>query len=331
LTKDLIGKDFVTTMEKEMKAVLKIQHRLLGFFCDFFEEKGFLQLLPPIIGPVTDPGIRGAGKVVFDYYGKDYYVMSSAILYKQALATAFEEEEGIWFFSPNVRLESLETAKTGRHLTEFVQVDVELPHASYEDAMNVCEELLCYICKRVKKECSGELDFLLRKLKIPLSSFPKITHHEAVDMLRKEGFDADYCKEIPWEEEKKISEMFETPFFIVDYLKGSRGFYDKEDSEKRYPDGTNILRDFDMLYNEGYGEAASGAEREYEYEKVTARMRETGEDPKIYGWYVEMLKEGIVPSSGFGIGVERLTRFLCGLRSVSEARAFAKVAGVFSA
>ncbi|MEM1987296.1 MAG: amino acid--tRNA ligase-related protein, partial [Candidatus Caldarchaeum sp.] len=73
-----------------------------------------------------------------------------------------------------------------------------------------------------------------------------------------------------------------------------------------------------------------GAEREYEYGKVLARLRESGENPAKYGWYLDMLKEGIKPTSGFGIGLERLTRYLCGLQAVWEARPYPKVAGVYS-
>lgn len=112
--------------------------------------------------------------------------------------------------------------------------------------------------------------------------------------------------------------------FIYDYPRGSRGFYDREDPER-----PGILRDFDMLYPEGFGEAISGAEREYEPEKVKARIIESGEDPSKYEWFLEMLRE-LYPlkTAGFGIGIERLTRFLCGLRAVWEARPYPKVPGI---
>jgi asparaginyl-tRNA synthetase len=324
-------KELASADSRKMRIIMKIQHKLLNYISDFHNEREFLQCIPPIIGPATDPGTRGARKVAFDYYGATYYVMSSAILYKQALVTAFchDDVKGIWFFSPNLRLEPLETAKTGRHLTEFMQVDVEMPHASYEEAMIVCEEMLCYLCRRVGEECGKELDSLSRQLEV-FFPFPRMTHHEVVEMLRKEGCQADYESEIPWEGERRISEEFESPFFIMDYPKGSRGFYDRMDPKRVYPDGLRILRDFDMLYPAGFGEAASGAEREYEYETVLHRMSETGENPSSYAWYMDMLKEGILPSAGFGIGVERLTRFICGLESIAHARPFAKVAGVFS-
>ena len=74
----------------------------------------------------------------------------------------------------------------------------------------------------------------------------------------------------------------------------------------------------------------SGGEREYEYEKVINRMRKREEDPASYGWYLEMLREGIVPSAGFGIGVERLTRYLCGASKIWETVPFPKVPGIAS-
>jgi len=95
------------------RSVLTIQHRMLTAARDFLRGQGFTELLPPIVGPVTDPGARGAKQVDVDYYGHRYKLMTSAILYKQASLTAFNK---IFCIAPNVRLEPLETATTGRHL-----------------------------------------------------------------------------------------------------------------------------------------------------------------------------------------------------------------------
>ncbi len=232
----------------------------------------------------------------------------------------------IYFFSPNIRLEPLNSVKTKRHLVEFVQIDVEEAYADYFKAMEILEGLLVYVIKKVLREHEEDLKELGRELKVPKRPFKKLTHKEAVDLLRSHGYEeVSYNSEIPWYAEEAISKMFDEPFFIYDYPLGARGFYDRED-----PDRPGILRDFDLLYPEGYGEAASGAEREYEVEKVIARMRLTGENPEEYGWYIEMLKFGIPPSAGFGIGVERLTRYICGLKTIWEARPYPKVAGIYS-
>ncbi len=100
----------------------------------FLTARGFQELLPPVIGPVTDPGIRGSKQVDVDFYGHKYKLMTSAILYKQASLLAFDK---IFYIAPNVRLEPLETAVTHRHLAEFHQIDVEIRDARREDAMEL--------------------------------------------------------------------------------------------------------------------------------------------------------------------------------------------------
>src|SRR5215470_13147878 len=114
-----------------MRATLRIQHEALHAMRCHLREAGFVELLPPLIGPVTDPGIRGSKQVDVRYYGHDYRLMTSAILYKQVALHAFPK---IFLVAPNVRMEPLDTAATGRHLAEFVQLDVELASTQYADA-----------------------------------------------------------------------------------------------------------------------------------------------------------------------------------------------------
>ena len=178
---------------------------------------------------------------------------------------------------------------------------------------------------RVKKACEDELGLLGRELNVPSIPFKKITHEEAVDLLLDEGFDVSHGEEIPWIAEEGLSKMFEDPFWIYDYPMTARGFYDREDAAR-----PGILRDFDLLYPGGFGEAISGGEREYQVEKVRARIEANREDPAAYGWYLGMLGEGIHPSAGFGIGVERFTRYICGLENIWEAVPFPKVPGIAS-
>ena len=305
-----------------MQRVLRIQAALGDAIREYLNGQGFVELLPPIIGPASDPGIRGAKQAVIDFYGRPYTVMSSAILYKQMMATALGK---VYFFSPNVRLEPLETAATRRHLVEFVQVDVEEAGAGYLDAMRRAEELVRYAHERVKERYAGELSALGRSLNGGHAPFRRLRYEEARKILADHGRAIPYGVELPWDREEFLSSLFSAPFFVYDYPRESRGFYDREDPER-----PGILRDFDLLYPEGFGEAISGAERQSEYAKVVERLRETGEDPAKYGWYLDMLREGIPQSAGFGVGMERLTRYICGLKAIWEARPYPKVAGVYS-
>ena len=306
------------------KAVIMIQGSLSSYIREFLDSKGFTEAIPPVIGPVTDPGLRGADQATFDFYGTSYKIMSSAILYKQMLAASLGS---IYLFAPNIRLEPVESIRTRRHLCEFYQVDVEQANSTYHEAMALLEELVANVIGRILTERGELLGSLRSKLTKPSIPFKRIKHREAIDLLNAKGFPAGYDSEIPWrgdiDLEKELSLLFSEPFFVYDYPYGSRSFYDRQD-----PTDASTLNCFDLIYPNGFGEAASGAEREYEYDKVLARITESGENADQYGWYLEMLRDGIPPSSGFGIGLERFTRYVCGLDSIWEATPYPKLAGI---
>ena len=322
-------------------------------------ESDFLEYKPPLIGPVTDPGIRGAKQVEVDYYGKTYKFMSSAILYKQLLALSRKHSGAsgkIYFFADNLRLEPLETASTSRHLVEFVQVDLELADADHHEAMDVAEGLVIHIYKsmRAHKDLLASIWSFYRDtweskglvsrsdLSVP-SKFKRYTHHEAVEVLKSEldsrpeifkqiqkqfGIkpkSLNYDAEIPWEYEWLLSSLHDEPFFIHDYPKGARGFYDRE-----YPDKPGLLMDFDLIMPHGYGEVISGAAREYQLEKIIPRMKETGESLQKYEWYLKFLREHGGPTAGFGIGLERTVRYFAGLPEVHLALPYPKIPGIYS-
>ena len=308
------------------RSVLAIQSRMLAAARQFLGDRGFTELLPPIIGPVTDPGARGAKQVDVDYYGHRYKLMTSAILYKQAALTSFDR---ILFIAPNIRLEPLETASTSRHLAEFHQIDVELANASRDDAIELAEDLVRYVVRQVLEDLPGELAALGRdtgELTALLSEpFGRRTHADAVADLRAMGHDQSPDAEIDWAGEAMLSKKAGRPFFVTDYPKGSRGFYDRESKDQ-----PGMLRNFDLIAAEGYGELCSGSEREQDYATIVARMRETAENPAKYAWYLQLLRDGVPPSAGFGLGLERFTRYVAGLDSVWQASAFPKVPGIAS-
>jgi asparaginyl-tRNA synthetase len=308
------------------RSVLAIQNRILSASRELLTSKGFTELLPPIIGPVTDPGARGAKQVDVDYYGHRYKLMTSAILYKQAALTSFDK---IFFIAPNIRLEPLETASTSRHLAEFHQVDIEMADASREDATGLAEDLVRHVVRAVVQDLPHELEAVGRDTsgltELLTEPFDHRTHADAVADLRGMGHEQSPDAEIDWAGEAMLSAKASRPFFVTDYPKGSRGFYDRESHDQ-----PGMLRNFDLIAAEGYGELCSGSEREQDYATIISRMRETAENPAKYAWYLQMLRDGVPPSAGFGLGLERFTRYVAGLDSVWQASAFPKVPGIAS-
>ncbi|HLK00017.1 MAG TPA: asparagine synthetase A [Streptosporangiaceae bacterium] len=311
-------------MSPVTQAALRIQNAIAAGSREYLATHGFVELLPPMIGPVTDPGVRGAKQLDVDFYGHRYKLMTSVILYKQASLLTFDK---IFYLAPNVRLEPLETATTGRHLVEFHQLDVEVARASREEILDLAQGLIRHAVEYALRETKAELAALGRdpEVFIPLLTqpFERMNHTDVVRALRglRHGQSAD--AEIDWAGEKLISEQTDRPFFIVDYPKGSRGF---TDGESRTEPG--VLRNFDLIAHAGYGELCSGGERTHEYRRLIERMRETGENPAKYAWYLDLAREGLPPSAGFGLGIERFTRYLAGLDSVVQATAYPKLPGI---
>jgi asparaginyl-tRNA synthetase len=306
------------------QAALRVQNAITAATREHLGTLGFVELQPPMIGPVTDPGCRGAKQVDVDYYGHRYKMMTSVILYKQASLLAFDK---VFFIAPNVRLEPMETATTGRHLVEFNQIDVEVADASRDDVLDLAQGLLRHVVTHVVRESKADLAALGRDVDTfgPLlrEQFERLTHGAAVARLGSLAHLQSADAEIDWQGEKLISEHTDRPFFIVDYPKGSRGF---TDGESRTEPG--VLRNFDLIAPGGFGELASGGEREFEYRRLVERMRETGENPAKYTWYLDLAREGLRPSAGFGLGLERVTRYLAGLDSVWQANAYPKLPGI---
>lgn len=308
----------------QLRAAMLVQQETLYATREFLRGQGFTELLPPLVGPVTDPGGRGAKALDVDYYGHTYKLMTSAILYKQASLHGFPR---LFYIAPNVRVEPPETATTGRHLVEFHQIDLEMAGATRKEAQDVAIGLLTHVAAHVWHTVPDVLAELGRSpldfTEVLAGRFDTLTHAEAVERLAELGHPQSSDAEIEWAGERAMSLATDRPFFINDYPKGSRGFYDRED-----PQRPGLLRNFDLIAPGGYGELVSGSERESDYATIVTRMRESGENPAKYGWYLDMMREGVPASAGFGMGLQRLVRFLTGLDTLWQVSAYPKLPGV---
>jgi asparaginyl-tRNA synthetase len=300
--------EYLSLLQSEkIKRAVRIQGEIIHLSRDFLKQRGFVEILPVIISPFTDPltDYRIRGEI--ECYGFKYQITKSMIFHKQISLLSLPR---IFSFSPNVRIEPADRQTSGKHLIEFVQLDIEMKEASREDAMGLCEGLLIYIIENVKISFRSDLEFFKRDLRTPRSPFEDISYQEA---MRTYG--PGY--------ETKLSEVLSEPIWLLDFPIENREFYDREYSER-----PGILKDMDLIYPEGFGEALSGGEREYEYEKLKRRIEQKGIDLKAYEIYLQFAEKGLFPSAGFGIGIERLTRYICGLQRIEETRLFAKLPGV---
>jgi len=293
-------------MKTEKQVILKIQSKIRKKISDYLESKDFIEISPVILSPITDPLNHPTKPGKIECYGQKYHLTQSMIFHKQI---ALKTLNKLFVFSPNIRFEPKESSNTGRHLFEFTQLDLEIKDAKREQIMRLCENLIIYLIKEIKEGCKKELSILKRELKIPKKPFKKISYKKAYEKYGK-----DY--------EIEISKKHKEPVWIIDMPIMNREFYDKERKDK-----PGFLADMDLIYPEGYGEALSGGEREYKYERIKKRMKIKGKKYSEFKPYLDIAKKGLPKSAGFGIGIERLTRYICGLRKIEDASLFPKIPG----
>ncbi len=301
--------------------VVKLQQYILWYAREFLYKKGFTELLPPIASVVSDPGLRGARKLKTKLYGMEYELTSSVIMYKQSSVAVFEK---IFFVARNIREEPAENIRTGRHLVEFTQLDIEYALATIDDVMALAEELLKYVTEKLAREHDELVYSINKEFTVFKPPFPRIRYDEALEIVKKLGYSVEWGRELSHEAETALAEYYGSPVWITNFPVVSRGFYYLPDEED-----PKYNRDFNLILPHGYGEVIDGGEREYRYSELVERIKAIGESLEKYSWFLDLvLKGGIPPSAGWGLGVERLTRYVAGLKHIALATAFPKLPGI---
>ena len=243
----------------------------------------------------------------------------SMVFHKQVLATAFGK---IYAFAPNVRLEPVEHARSGRHLVEFCQLDLEEADATCEDSMALAEGMLRHTISTVAGNLKPLLAALGRELRVPSAPFKRFTYRDMLDYAASLGLDVRYGDELPQAVESAVSREVGDFFWITSYPKQCRGFYYRESCDE--PGTVNSM---DLIFPEGFGEAISGGEREYRKERVLRGSRERLDSS---GSQVSAATEEGLRPQRVCIGVELLVRFITVDREISKVRPFPKLPGLVS-
>jgi len=199
-----------------VKYAVKVGSEIRNAMGSFLRKEGFVEIAPVVISPITDPLCHATGNVIFEYYGHPFQITKSMIFHKQMALLACDK---IFAFSPNVRLEPVELADTGRHLVEFTQLDLEWKNQTREKLMDLGERLLIATISHVKQACKKELGMFKRNLKVPQAPFEKISFTMAYEKLGPDF-------------EIGLSQKHKEPFWIIDIPLKRREFYDREDPKR---------------------------------------------------------------------------------------------------
>ena len=307
---------------KKQHAILKVRHTVVKAVRDFLDNDGFTLCDTPIFTPAACEGTTTLFEV--DYFGDEKaYLTQSGQLYNEATATAFGK---VYCFGPTFRAEK---SKTRRHLTEFWMVEPEMAYATLDDVMNLAEAFLSYIAARVLETRLEELKTLERdtsKLEAIVPPFPRVHYDDAVKIL-DEGF-AQGALENKFEwggdlgapDETYISSKYDRPVMVHHYPAAVKAFYMKRD-----PEHDEYALGVDVLAPEGYGEVIGGGERATSEEFLEQQIATHGLPKEAFEWYLDLRRYGSVPHSGFGMGIERCTAWMCGIEHIRETIPFPRM------
>jgi len=301
---------------RRQHAILRVRHEVIRAIRDYFDNHGFTLVDTPIFTPNACEGTTSLFEV--NYFDEEkVYLTQSGQLYNEATAAAFGK---VYCFGPTFRAER---SKTRRHLTEFWMVEPEMAYATIEDVKQVAEELVSSVVGRVLENRAADLKELERdvtKLESVKTPFPRISYDDAVKRLQAKGSEIQWGGDFGNADETLLGEDYDRPVMVDRYPSAIKAFYMQPDPER-----PEVALGVDVLAPEGYGEIIGGGQRVHNLDLLLKRIEEQGQKRADWEWYIDLRKYGTVPHSGFGMGVERVVAWICGLEHVRETIAFPRM------
>ena len=296
-------------------AILHVRATIVRACRDYFDGRGFTLVDAPILTPSACEGTTTL--FATDYFGESAFLTQSGQLYAEAAAMALGK---VYCFGPTFRAEK---SKTRRHLTEFWMVEPEVAFMDLAGDMDLAEDFVEYVVQRTLRERRRELESLERdvsRLETVKKPFPRLSYDEVIALLADKGKPVAWGEDFGGDEETVISDAFDRPVMVHRYPAACKAFYMKQD-----PADPRLALCVDMLAPEGYGEIIGGGQREDDLATLEARIAAHDIPPATMDWYLDLRRYGSVPHAGFGMGIERVVAWVCGLHHVRETIPFPRL------
>lgn len=305
-------------------AILRVRARVMAATREWLDTNGFVEMSTPILTPAAAEGTTTLFETEYFDEGKAYLAQTGQ-LYNEANIFAFGK---VYCFGPTFRAEK---SKTRRHLTEFWMLEPEIAFCDLDGLMEIEEQMITHIVQRVLRDCGAELKALerdLSKLEKVKGPFTRISYDDAVKMLvelreketdpeKKELLKFDWGNDFGAPHETALTSQFDQPVFVYGYPTAVKAFY-----MEPWPGRPEVCKSVDLLAPEGYGEICGGSERIGDHDQLLKRIQDHDLPESAFKWYLELRKYGSVTHSGFGMGVERVVAWLCGIEHIREAIPF---------
>ncbi|KKR14921.1 MAG: Asparagine-tRNA ligase [Candidatus Falkowbacteria bacterium GW2011_GWA2_39_24] len=291
-------------------AIMRIRDTLIHATYDWMRQHDFIKIDSPII--TASAGENTTDLFEIKYFEDKAYLAQTGQLYIEAAIAAHGR---VFDFGPTFRAEK---SKTKRHLTEFWMMDAEMAFVDLDDNLKIQEDLVRYLVQTVLEKNQAELAILERDTKVLKNiaqPFHRLTHAAAVKKLNQLGSDIKEDEDLGGDDETLLTTEYDNPIFVTHYPAKIKAFYMERDD-------SGHAQCADLLAPEGYGEIIGGSQREADYDTLVKQIKEYGLKPEDYDWYLDLRKYGSVPHGGFGLGLERIVTWVCGLQHVREAIPF---------
>jgi asparaginyl-tRNA synthetase len=297
-------------------AIIRVRHAVVKATRDFLDDQGYTLVDTPIFTPAACEGTTTLFGVPYFDEGTAYLTQSGQ-LYNEATAAAHGK---VYCFGPTFRAEK---SKTRRHLTEFWMVEPEMAFAHLEEAIVLAQDLVCAVVARVLETRKEELKTLERdtsKLENVRAPFPRLHYDDAIKMIQARGSQTQWGSDFGGTDETVIAENYDRPVVVHRFPAQVKAFYMATDPER-----PELSLSADVLAPEGYGEIVGGGERLSDGAALLTKIHEHGLPEESFRWYLDLRRYGSVPHAGFGMGIERVVTWVCGLEHLRETIAFPRM------
>lgn len=318
----------------DVKEIFLKRTKIFNSMRNFFNEKGYIEVDTPVLQSI--PGGASARPFVTHHNALDiplYLRIANELYLKRLIVGGFE---GVYEFSRNFRNEGMDRT----HNPEFTAMEIYISYKDYKWMMNFTEQMLERICHEVLgttkiKIGDKEIDFKAPYKRI--SMIDAIHENTGIDIS---GMDEeqlrDVCRQLDVEQDetmgkgKLIDEIFGAkcegnyiqPTFITDYP------IEMSPLCKRHRNNPELTERFELMVNgkelaNAYSELNDPIDQRERFEEQL-RLSEKGDDEAMFidNDFIRSLEYGMPPTSGMGIGMDRLVMFLTGQESIQEVLLF---------
>ncbi len=307
-----LDKRHLAIRSQEHVATFRVKAELLRALRDFLDAESVLEVTPPILSGNAAEG--GAEAFRFDYFGRPAFLSQTAQLYLEALLFP---NERVYALTPSFRAEK---SRTPRHLTEYLHLEAELAWCDLAGLLDFIERMMVHVAHFLAERRPAELRALGRppeELLALATPFPRLRYDEAIDRLAARGLPVRWGSDLGTAEERALTLEERSPIFVTHFPRELKAFYMLPTAGD-----PRTVEAADLLAPEGYGEIIGASCRDTDAERLTRRLEEIGADPREYDWYLDLRRHGSVPHAGFGLGVERVLRWVLRREHIRETTPF---------